>query len=86
MLSHQPSTCTEQGLNALFAPYGDIERVKLVMDLQTGGSKGFGFVRFRTAKAATQATAALNGLQIENKRLRVALAHPGGQTLVVVDV
>ena len=53
-------TMTEADLRQLFAPYGEVERVQLITDRDTGRSRGYGFVDMPDA---TQAQAALAGLQ-----------------------
>eukprot|EP00742_Colponemidia_sp_Colp-10_P009925 GILJ01010863.1.p1 GENE.GILJ01010863.1~~GILJ01010863.1.p1 ORF type:complete len:421 (-),score=45.56 GILJ01010863.1:259-1380(-) len=67
---------TEADLLGLFAPYGEVESCKLIMDNSTGNSKGFGFVKFTSQLNANQAIHALNGLHIQNKQLKVSIARP----------
>ncbi len=54
----------------MFAVHGDLAHVKVVYDRQTGKSMGYGFVKFTTDEAAA-ATAAINGMAIERKRIKV---------------
>ena len=44
-------TTTEEAVTELFEEYGTVQWCKLVMDKNTGGSKGFGFVEMRVKKA-----------------------------------
>lgn len=56
----------------MFAVHGDLAHVKVVYDRQTGKSMGYGFVKFTTDEAAAAATAAINGMAIERKRIKVS--------------
>eukprot|EP00760_Papus_ankaliazontas_P038725 PhM_4_TR9262/c0_g1_i1/m.28432/K13088/ELAVL1, HUR; ELAV-like protein 1 len=71
-----PPDWTEAELQKTFAPYGEIEQVKLVREKGTQSSKCYGFVVFTTQDAAVVATQAMNGHTIAGKRLKVALANP----------
>jgi ELAV/HuD family splicing factor len=55
---------------------GTIERVKIVNDKFTGFSLGYGFVKYTSPDAAAAAVTALNGHQIQNKRLKVSVSKP----------
>lgn len=55
----------------MFAVHGDLAHVKVVYDRSTGKSMGYGFVKFTTDEAAAAATAAINGMAIERKRIKV---------------
>jgi len=52
---------TEQDLRELFAPYGVVERINLIIDRETGRPRGFGFVEMADDKAAQAAMGGLNG-------------------------
>ena len=54
-----PTTVTDDDLKALFAPYGDIESAKVMLDIHTGASRGFGFVLFTSVASAVAAKDAL---------------------------
>ena len=62
---------TEGALEALFAPYGTVERVQIIMDRYTGRSRGFGFVEMPDARAAQAAIDGLNGTSVEGRPLTV---------------
>jgi RNA recognition motif-containing protein len=66
----------EEDLNALFSSYGPIQSLKIVRDKGTGISMGFGFVNFETNEAANGAADALNGLELNGKRIKVSVARP----------
>lgn len=55
----------------MFAVHGDLAHVKVVYDRSTGKSMGYGFVKFTTNEAAAAATAAINGMAIDRKRIKV---------------
>lgn len=61
----------EQSLRDLFAQFGEIRSVNIIMDRYTGQAKGFGFVEMETDEAADSAIAALNGREFEGRTLRV---------------
>src|SRR5262245_17816358 len=65
---------TEDDLRQLFAPYGTVTKAQVVMDRDTGRSKGFGFVEM--ADGGDEAIAALNGHQHEGRALTVNEARP----------
>jgi cold-inducible RNA-binding protein len=67
---------TEADLQALFAPYGNIESVSVVTDRQTGRSRGFGFVEMSDRGEAEKAIAALNGKDVGGRALNVNEARP----------
>ena len=67
---------TESSIRALFAPYGNIERVSLVTDRNTGQSRGFAFVEMTESAEADQAIAGLNGREVNGRSLNVNLARP----------
>lgn len=62
---------TDETLSALFAPYGKVDRAKVMVDRETGRSRGFGFVTMNVAAEATAAINALNGTENEGRALRV---------------
>src|SRR5260370_42605222 len=69
-------TPTEGDLQALFAPYGNIESVTVVTDRQTGRSRGFGFVEMNDRGEAEKAIEALNGKDMGGRALNVNEARP----------
>lgn len=78
IVNYLPNSCTEAMLQELFSKYGTIENVKIVREKGTMKSMGYGFVKFATAAEAQRAIAALSGYQMENKKLKVAIARPQG--------
>jgi RNA recognition motif-containing protein len=73
-----PFSATDQQLTQFFAAYGDVTEVTIVVDRDSGRSKGFGFVQMSDDAAARTAIAELNGTLLDNRALRVneAQARP----------
>src|SRR5262245_29939057 len=67
---------TDNDVRALFEPHGTVESVQIIMDRETGRSKGFGFVEMGSDDQAQAAIAALNGSQIQGRPLTVNEARP----------
>jgi len=68
-------TLTEVELLALFEPYGNIQSCTLVMNKESGLSKGFGFIEMPKVGEAKAAILGLNGKDIEGSKLRVKKAE-----------
>jgi len=62
---------SERQLQDLFAQYGEVSTVNIIVDRFTGKAKGFGFVEMENAEAADAAIAALNGQEFMGRQLRV---------------
>jgi RNA recognition motif-containing protein len=67
---------TDSALEQLFAPYGTVQSAQVIMDRDTGRSKGFGFVEMGSDQEAQAAIQALNGKQVEGRALTVNEAKP----------
>jgi cold-inducible RNA-binding protein len=67
---------TEDELEQLFAPYGTVARVQILLDRVTGRSRGFGFVEMPNATEAQAAIANLNGASLGGRTLTVSEARP----------
>ena len=67
---------TDDGLHDLFASVGAVESAKIVMDRDTGRSKGFGFVEMASEQDAMAAIEKLNGSEADGRRLTVNEARP----------
>lgn len=70
----------EQELEALFQEHGDVQSAKIVMDRETGRSRGFGFVEMADAAAAQSAINALNGQEHQGRAIVVNEAKPRPQS------
>ncbi len=67
---------SEDQLRELFAVYGQVDRVSLMTDRDTGRSRGFGFVEMTSAEDGEKAIAALNGSELGGRKLNVNEARP----------
>jgi RNA recognition motif-containing protein len=67
---------TDSTLQQLFEAHGTVQSVQIIMDRDTGRSKGFGFVEMGSDAEAQAAIAALNGKEIEGRSLTVNEARP----------
>jgi RNA recognition motif-containing protein len=65
---------TSDDLRDLFAPYGNVKSAQVVMDRETGKSRGFGFVEM--ADGGDEAINALNGQDVGGRALTVNEARP----------
>src|SRR5690606_38950141 len=62
---------TEETIQRTFEQIGDVVEVKLMLDRETGRSRGFAFVSMATPEAAQKAIQALDGTDLEGRTLRV---------------
>jgi RNA recognition motif-containing protein len=62
---------TDDGLHAAFAAFGEVSEAKVIMDRETGRSRGFGFVTFSDDAAAGKAIAEMNGKELEGRAIQV---------------
>jgi cold-inducible RNA-binding protein len=67
---------SEEDLRQLFEPYGQVDRVSIMTDRDTGRSRGFGFVEMANAEEGEKAIAALNGQEIGGRTLNINEARP----------
>lgn len=67
---------TESNLNEMFSAYGQVKSAQLIIDRDTGRSKGFGFVELVNDKDADAAIAGLNGQMSSGRALTVNEAKP----------
>jgi RNA recognition motif-containing protein len=67
---------TDSALEQMFGAYGTVQSAQVIMDRDTGRSKGFGFVEMGSDQEAQAAIAALNGKQVEGRSLTVNEAKP----------
>ena len=70
---------TESSVRSLFEPYGNVERVNVVTDRDTGRSRGFAFVEMSDSTQADQAINGLNGATLDGRSLNVNEARPKSQ-------
>ena len=67
---------SDSDLQRIFEPHGTVQSAQVIMDRETGRSKGFGFVEMGSDAEAQAAITALNGQQIEGRNLTVNEARP----------
>jgi len=70
---------TESDLRALFAPFGQVTRVHMAMDRETGRARGFAFVEMPNDEEAAKAIAGLDGKELGGRNLKVNEARPKGE-------
>lgn len=71
-----PYSTTDADLQELFAEYGTVESASVIMDRETGRSKGFGFVELAEDAQAKAAIDALNGKDFGGRNVVVNEARP----------
>lgn len=71
-----PFSTTDDELQAAFAEHGTVASAKVIMDRESGRSKGFGFVEFENDDEGKAAEAAMNGADLGGRSLRVNEARP----------
>ena len=76
---HTPPTWGDDQITAAFAPYGKIVSATIMKNKATGLSKGFGFVSFDNTTSANNAIAAMNGYEVDGKRLKVEIKKAKGE-------
>ncbi|XP_030277482.1 RNA-binding protein 39-like isoform X2 [Sparus aurata] len=62
---------TEEMLRGIFEPFGRIETIQLMMDSETGRSKGYGFITFADTECAKKALEQLNGFELAGRPMKV---------------
>ena len=71
---------TDQSSKDLFAEYGEVVSAKIIMDRETGRSKGFGFVEMAVKNEGIKAISNLNGQELNGRNIKVneAQQKPAG--------
>lgn len=67
---------TESDLRALFEPFGQIERIHIATDRDTGQARGFAFVEMANDEQAKNAMASLDGKEVGGRNVKVNEARP----------
>jgi RNA recognition motif-containing protein len=67
---------TDDDLRAAFEAFGEVSSAKVIMDRETGRSRGFGFVEMPDNNAAKQAIEGMNNTDMQGRTLRVNEARP----------
>ncbi|KAF7649623.1 hypothetical protein LDENG_00138700 [Lucifuga dentata] len=68
---------TDDSLAAAFSKYGNIDKVDVIRDKETGRSRGFGFVKYENVEDAKDALEAMNGETLDGRTIRVDEAGRG---------
>ena len=71
-----PYSATEATLTEAFAKCGDVDSVNVIMDRDTGQSKGFAFVEMSRDSEAQKAIQEMNGTAIDGRNIAVNEARP----------
>ncbi len=66
---------TDDSLRAAFEAFGAVSEAKVVLDRETGRSRGFGFVSFDDDDAADTAMQEMDGKELDGRQIRVNEAH-----------
>jgi RNA recognition motif-containing protein len=69
---------TDEGLQGAFSRFGEIVEAKVIMDRETGRSRGFGFVTFANDEGAASAVAEMNGADLDGRSIKVNDAEDKG--------
>jgi RNA recognition motif-containing protein len=70
-----PFKVDERELREIFEKYGELTSVKLIIDKQSGRSKGFGFVEMADDEAGQQAIDALDGTELYGRTIGVRVSE-----------
>jgi RNA recognition motif-containing protein len=71
-----PFSATDEALQEIFAQAGTVTSAKIIMDRDSGRSKGFGFVEMSTDQEATDAISKFNGADYSGRPMTVSEARP----------
>jgi cold-inducible RNA-binding protein len=71
-----PFSTTDDALQEIFAQAGSVQSAKVIMDRDTGRSKGFGFVEMSSDQEAADAIQKFNGVDYGGRAMTVAEARP----------
>ncbi len=71
-----PYSVRDSDLEDLFSPHGSVQSAQVIIERDTGRSKGFGFVEMGNDQEAQEAISALNGRDMEGRTLTVNEARP----------
>jgi cold-inducible RNA-binding protein len=71
-----PFSTNDAELRSLFEPHGSVASAQVVVDRQTGRSRGFGFVEMNDETEAQAAISAMNGQSIDGREIVVNIAKP----------
>ena len=64
----------DEGLYEAFSQFGEVSEAKVILDRETGRSRGFGFVTFATDEAGDDAISGMDGQDLDGRTIRVNVA------------
>lgn len=67
---------TDSDLQNVFSKFGQVKSAKVIVDMQTSRSKGFGFVELDSAASGQEAINSLNGTELKGRAMTVNEARP----------
>ncbi|KAJ8774376.1 hypothetical protein K2173_011625 [Erythroxylum novogranatense] len=65
----------DQSLKDAFSSFGDVVDARVILDRDTGRSRGFGFVSFTSSESANSAMSAMDGQELHGRNIRVSYAN-----------
>ena len=71
-----PYSASDESLNQAFSECGSVQSAKVIMDRDSGRSKGFAFVEMSTDSEAAAAISRFNGSQMDGREMKVSEAKP----------
>ncbi|KHD89023.1 MAG: RNA-binding protein [Bdellovibrio sp. ArHS] len=71
-----PYSVDDEALHQHFAQFGAVDSAKVIMDRETGRSKGFGFVEMADDTGADAAIEKANGIELSGRAINVSEARP----------
>lgn len=75
-IGNLPYSISEDELRELFAAHGEVSSVNIIMDRESGRSKGFGFIEMPDSAHGEAAINAINQTDVQGRSLRVNEARP----------
>ena len=77
IVNYLPQSLTDDEFRSLFESIGNVKASKIIRERGTQTSYGFGFIEYEDEALASRAIEVLNGLQLQNKRIKVAYSRQG---------
>jgi cold-inducible RNA-binding protein len=74
-IGNLPYSMTDEGLEEVFAPHGELASARVIIDRDTGRSRGFGFVEYGNDDEGKAAMQPMDGQEVDGLSLRVNEAH-----------
>ncbi|KAH9423139.1 RNA binding [Dermatophagoides pteronyssinus] len=81
IINYLPQTMTDESFRVMFAKYGDIRSARIIRNKNSGYSYGFGFVEYFRQEDAEMAIKNLNGIVMNNKKMKVSYARPSSDDI-----